>query len=67
VDLYETSIRFQLFLQYFMAKHKFTNEELWSILFDVYSQVSELESVTIEPTEEELKDLHQKIQKFRNN
>ena len=67
VDLYETSIRFQLFLQYFMAKHKFSSEELWSILFDVYSQVSELESVTIEPTEAELKDLHQKIQKFRNN
>jgi hypothetical protein len=67
VDLYETSIRFQLFLQYFMAKHKFSSEELWSILFDVYSQVSELESVTVEPTEEELKDLHQKIQKFRNN
>jgi hypothetical protein len=67
VDLYETSIRFQLFLQYFMAKHKFSSEELWSILFDVYSQVSELESVSIEPTEAELKDLHQKIQKFRNN
>src|SRR6202789_4427372 len=67
VNLYETSIRFQLFLQYFMAKHKFSNEELWSILFDVYSQVSELESVSVEPTEAELKDLHQKIQKFRNN
>jgi hypothetical protein len=67
VNLYETSIRFQLFLQYFMAKHKFSSEELWSILFDVYSQVSELQSVTIEPTEAELKDLHQKIQKFRNN
>jgi hypothetical protein len=67
VDLYETSIRFQLFLQYFMAKHKFSSEELWSILFDVYSQVSELESVSVEPTEAELKDLHQKIQKFRNN
>jgi hypothetical protein len=50
-----------------MAKHKFSSEELWSILFDVYSQVSELESVSIEPTEAELKDLHQKIQKFRNN
>jgi hypothetical protein len=67
VDLYETSIRFQLFLQYFIAKHKFSSEELWSILFDVYSQVLELEGMTIEPTEAELKDLHQKIQKFRNN
>jgi hypothetical protein len=67
VDLYETSIRFQLFLQYFMAKHKFSEEELWSILFDVYSQVSELGSATSEPTEEELRDLHQKIRKFRNN
>ncbi len=67
VELYESSIRFQLFLQYFMAKHKFSTEELWSILFDVFNQVSELEAVTVEPTEAELKDLQQKIQKFRNN
>jgi len=67
VSLYETSIRFQLFLQYFMTKPKFTQEELWSILFDVYNQVSELEGVSLEPTEEELKDLHAKIQKYKTN
>jgi hypothetical protein len=67
IELYESSIRFQLFLQYFMAKHKFSTEELWSILFDVYNQVTELAAVSVEPTESELKDLEQKIQKFRNN
>jgi hypothetical protein len=67
LDLYESSIRFQLFLQYFMAKHKFSTEELWSILFDVYNQVTELAAVSVDPTEDELKDLQQKIQKFRNN
>ncbi len=67
IELYESSIRFQLFLQYFMAKHKFSTEELWSILFDVYNQVNELSVVSVAPTESELKDLEQKIQKFRNN
>jgi hypothetical protein len=67
VDLYETSIRFQLFLQYFLGKHKFSTEELWSILFDVYSQVSELEGFTVEPTADELNDMQQKIQRYKNN
>lgn len=66
-DLYESSIRFQLFLQYFMATEKFSNEELWSILFDVYNQVSEMEKISVGPTEDELKDLHLKIQKFKTN
>jgi hypothetical protein len=67
VDLYETSIRFQLFLQYFMSKHKFSSEELWSILFDVYSQVSELEGFSVEPTADQLNDMQQKIQKYKTN
>jgi len=67
IDLYESSIRFQLFLQYFMSKKSFTQEELWSILFDVFNQVGEMESLSIEPTAEELRDLHEKIQKFKTN
>jgi hypothetical protein len=67
LDLYESSIRFQLFLQYFMTKEKFTQEELWSILFDVYNQVSEMETMSVEPTAEELRELHEKIQKYKTN
>jgi hypothetical protein len=67
IDLYESSIRFQLFLQYFMSKKSFTQEELWSILFDVFNQVGEMEGLSIEPTAEELRDLHEKIQKFKTN
>ena len=67
IDLYESSIRFHLFLQYFMGKKGFSQEELWSILFDVYNQVGEMENMSIEPTEEELRDLHEKIQKFKTN
>ena len=60
IGLYESSIRFHLFLQYFMAKEKFSLEEMWSILFDIYNQLGEMESLSIEPTEEELRDLHEK-------
>lgn len=67
IDLYEACIRFQLFLQYFLVKGKFSNEEMWSILFDVYNQVGEMQSLSIEPTAEELRDLHEKIQKFKTN
>lgn len=67
IDLYESSIRFQLFLQYFLTKRKFSKEELWSILFDVYNQVGEMESLSIEPTAEELQELHEKIQKYKTN
>jgi hypothetical protein len=67
IDLYESSIRFQLFLQYFLSKKSFSKEELWSILFDVYNQVGEMESLSIEPTAEELRELHEKIQKFETN
>lgn len=66
-DLYESSIRFQLFLQYFMATEKFSPEELWSILFDVYNQVAEMEGLSLGPTADELTDLHEKIQKFKTN
>lgn len=67
VNLYENSVRFQLFLQYFMGKQRFSREELWSILFDVYNQVSEMEGVSVEPTPEELQDLQAKIQKYKTN
>ncbi|HUO57601.1 MAG TPA: hypothetical protein VMV05_05435 [bacterium] len=67
VTLYETSIRFQLFLQYFLSKKSFSSEELWSILFDVYNQFSEMQGLSVEPTAEELRDLHEKIQKYKTN
>jgi len=67
VELYESGIRFQLFLQYFLNKSKFTPEELWSILFDVFNQVGEMEKISVEPTEEELRELHEKIQKYKTN
>lgn len=67
VGLYESGIRFHLFLQYFLSKRKFTPEELWSLLFDVFNQVGEMEKVSLEPTEEELRELHEKIQKYKTN
>ncbi len=67
IDLYESSIRFQLFLQYFLSKRKFTTEELWSILFDVFNQMEEMENLSTGPTEEELRELHEKIQKYKTN
>jgi len=67
IDLYESSIRFQLFLQYFLNKRKFTTEELWSILFDVSNQLAEMENLSVEPTEDELRELHEKIQKYKTN
>ena len=67
VNLYESSVRFQLFLQYFMTKTKFSQEELWSILFDVYNQFTEMEGLSVEPTAEELRDLNEKIQKYKTN
>jgi hypothetical protein len=67
VGLYESSVRFHLFLQYFLTKPGFSNEELWSVLFDVYNQVGEMLEFSVEPTEEELKDLQEKIRKYRTN
>jgi len=67
VDLYEGSIRFQLFLQYFLAHGKFDREELWSILFDVFNQAGEMVEFSVEPSPEELQDLHEKIQKYKTN
>ena len=67
VDLYENSVRFQLFLQYFLAAKKFNREELWSILFDISTQVSQMQAMDLEPTEAELIDLEAKIQKFKTN
>lgn len=67
IDLYESSIRFQLFLQYFLNQRKFSTEELWSILFDVSNQLEEMENLSVEPTEEELRELHEKIQKYKTN
>jgi hypothetical protein len=67
VDLYEGSIRFQMFLQYFLSHGKFDREELWSVLFDVFNQVGEMVEFSVEPSPEELRDLHEKIQKYKTN
>jgi len=66
-DLYEGCVRFQLFLQYLLTKEDFPKEELWSLLFDINSQVSEMQEVRVEPTEEELKSLQERIQKYKTN
>jgi hypothetical protein len=67
VDFYEGSIRLQLFLQYFMMNDEFTDEELWSVLFDVYNQVAEMDEEGMEPTPEELAKLEERIKKFKTN
>jgi hypothetical protein len=67
VDLYEGSIRFQLFLQYFLLKESFSDEELWSVLFDVYNQVMEIRESFVEYSPEELAELQEKIKYLRNN
>ncbi len=65
--LYETSVRFQLYLRYFLNREKFSKEELWSVLFDFFNQLEVLQSPAPEPTEEELNDLGNKIKGFRTN
>lgn len=65
--LYETSVRFQLYLRYFLNLEKFSKEELWSVLFDFFNQLEVLQSPTPEPTEEELNDLGNKIKRFKAN
>ncbi|HEY5038831.1 MAG TPA: hypothetical protein VIJ93_07155 [bacterium] len=67
MDLYESSIRYHLFLQYLLAKKSFSKEELWSVLFDVYNEISQMQMVDLEPTEEELVDLEAKIKKYKTN
>ena len=67
VELYESSVRFHLFLQYFLSKPGFSTEELWSVLFDVYNQAGEMLEFSVEPTEEELRDLQEKIRKYKTN
>jgi len=67
VDLYENSVRFQLFLQYFLHQPSFNREEMWSVLFDVASQMEELRTHLLPPTAEELADLQDKIKKHKTN
>jgi len=65
LELYEHSIRFQLFLRYFLAQKRFTPEEMWSVLFDAFMQLSEILSAEEEPTEKELTELEEQIDKFK--
>jgi hypothetical protein len=66
-DLYEHCVRFQLFLQYLLTRGDFPKEELWSLLFDINSQILEMQEVRMEPTEEELKSLQERIKKYKTN
>jgi hypothetical protein len=67
LDLYEHSIRFQLFLRYFLTRRRFAPEEIWSVLFDASSQFSEILKKEEEPTESELADLENSIERFKKN
>jgi hypothetical protein len=67
LELYEHSIRFQLFLRYFLARERFTPEEIWSILFDVSNQFSEISKKDEGLSEKELADLEEKIRKYKKN
>ncbi len=67
VDLYENSVRFQLFLQYFLHQPTFQREEMWSVLFDVAGQMDEMRTHLLPPTAEELADLQDKIKKNKTN
>jgi hypothetical protein len=67
VDLYENSVRFQLFLQYFLHQSSFQREEMWSVLFDVANQMDEMRTHLLPPTAEELADLQDKIKKNKTN
>ena len=67
VELYEGCIRFHLFLRYLLTQPKFDPEEMWSLLFDVFNQLGEMENASNEPTEDELRGLHEDIRKFKNN
>ncbi len=66
-DLYEDCVRFQMFYRYFTSKEKFSDEELWSVLFDVYSQMEEMGKKPEAPTPEELEELQEKVKKYRAN
>jgi hypothetical protein len=67
LELFEHSIRFQLFLRYFLAQERFTPEEIWSVLFDVSNQFSEMSKKDEGLSEKELEDLEDKIRKFKKN
>ena len=67
LDLYESAIRYHLFVQYLLAKKSFSKEELWSVIFDIYNEISQMQMVDLEPTEEELVDLEAKIKKYKTN
>ncbi len=67
LNLFENSIRFQLFLRYFICQENLSREELWSVLFDIFSQMSDMLEMSVEPTEDELADLEAKIEKYKTN
>jgi hypothetical protein len=67
LELFEHSIRFQLFLRFFLAQERFTPEEIWSVLFDVSNQFSEMTRKNEGLSEKELEDLEEKIRKYKIN
>jgi hypothetical protein len=65
--LYEIGVRFQLFLQYLQIQAKFNVEELWSVLFDLYNLLQEVEHPSEEPAPEDLEQLHERVRKYKSN
>jgi len=67
VEIYESCIRYQLFLHYLLLTKKLSVEELWSVLFDVYNLLKEVENPAPETTPEDLQDLHARVKNYKAN
>jgi hypothetical protein len=67
IEIYENCIRYQLFLHYLLLTKKLSVEELWSVLFDVYNLLKEVENPAGETTSEDLSDLHARVKNYKAN
>ncbi len=65
--IYETCVRFQLFLQYLQIQAKFNVEEMWSVLFDLYNLLNEVENPAEGPSSAELGELHERVRNYKKN
>ncbi|HET9868929.1 MAG TPA: hypothetical protein VFR02_00315 [bacterium] len=67
LGVYEDCVRFQLFLQYLLLRDKFNQEEMWSVLFDLYNLLEGLGKPSVEPSPEDLQDLQGRVRNFKAN
>ncbi|MGH7739673.1 MAG: hypothetical protein ACREL1_05950 [bacterium] len=67
LGVYEDCVRFQLFLQYLLLQNKFNQEEMWSVLFDLFNLLDEMGSSSVEPSASDLEDLHGRVKNFKVN